>query len=181
MSVLTEKQLRYIFDSVRRLLTPKSNKGVSVKKHFILAIAANLLFSMSASATLLTLSATSQFPAVQSDFVINFDDVNNDGLLEFNEILSFSGVTQFLAPRTFDEVIGVANVAGFTTPSGPQQSIFGNWVFRIMSDNTVLEFSPSPEWTYAVAPTMSEVPLPAALPLFLAGLAGLGWARRRRA
>ena len=147
---------------------------------FSFAVLANFLFAMSASAALLTLTGTSQFPDIQSDFTIDFDDTNNDGLFEFDELITFSGVTQFLAPRTFDEVIGVANLPGFTTLSGPTSSAFGNWVFRIIADGTTLEFSPSPEWIYAITPTVSDVPLPAAFPIFFAGLASLRLLRRRK-
>jgi hypothetical protein len=141
---------------------------------------ASIALSTSASAALLTLSAVSQFPTIMSDFTIDFDDINGNSVLEYDEIISFSGVTQFLAPRTFDTVIGVADLPGIATLGGPNASIFGNWVFMISSDGTILEFSPAPEWEYSIAATVSDVPLPAAMPLFLAGIAGLRLARRKR-
>lgn len=58
---------------------------------------------------------------------------------------------------------------------------------------TVLALLPDPpgccKWDFFIdnihfnedlPPELSEVPLPAALPLFLAGMAGMGWASRRR-
>ncbi|MEZ5893999.1 MAG: VPLPA-CTERM sorting domain-containing protein [Parvularculaceae bacterium] len=67
----------------------------------------------------------------------------------------------------------------FTLSSGVGQTLVDQVVFRIFADNVtqIYELVIDTHFLYGKA---SEVPLPAALPLFAAGLAGLGFAGRRR-
>jgi hypothetical protein len=98
------------------------------------------------------------------------------------------GSTSSVGAFNFGPVSGLNSVDGATTTF--YSSAFG--VNLVLTNCTSCEFSsstwdpPSPDGltvTYTYTPAISATPLPAALPLFATGLAGLGftaWRRRRK-
>ena len=140
-----------------------------------LIIAALLLISpFAANADLMRLDATSINLGVVSDFYLLFDDTG-DGLLQWDEITSFSAVT--ITGNFWTEVIGVAAVPGISTYSvdpaaafdfGPD---FWSWGSQ---PSIAIQGSLYTQWTYAV----SDVAEPGILALLGIGLFGMGLARR---
>jgi hypothetical protein len=131
----------------------------------------------SARATTMTLEATSKLPTIVSDFSITFNDTGN-GLLDFSEITSFSGMTDFNIHVLWPEVFQLPSISGFVVGNSPISGCAPlEWCFGI---NTPGESNGVGLWTYS----LSATPLPAALPLFASGLGALGllgWRRKRKA
>lgn len=150
------------------------------KKSVLTAILAALpiIAFSNANAAVLTLSATPKSYSDAGAFTITFDDVNGDNLLEFDEIQTFSGIEALLGHdlHVFTEILTVGRVSGFAINSGASYP-YQNWVFS--NDEFGASSFGASQWTYEFVGA-SEVPLPAALPLFLAGFAGVAGAARRR-
>ena len=107
-----------------------------------------------------------------------FEDTG-DGLLQFGEIIGFSGVTcSPCGPNGFfDTVTTVPNIAGISTLSGNVTLFQPGWHFgRANGDDLYLFAS---HWDYAISGAV-EVPEPATLSLLGMGLLGLAIATRRR-
>ncbi|MEM6310167.1 MAG: VPLPA-CTERM sorting domain-containing protein [Pseudomonadota bacterium] len=146
-------------------------------KHTLYACAVTLICAAPAAASTLTFTATSQFPNQSSDFSIVFDDADKDGLLSFDEVVSFSGFTSLQSGNSYSELLRVSPVPALTDE--PQTFTSGgfainSWLFGEGSDRTTAQPS---SFTYAIA----TVPVPASALLLLAGLAGLAVAQRKRA
>jgi hypothetical protein len=125
----------------------------------------------------MTLEATSKFPAIVSDFSITFNDTGN-GLLDFSEITSFSGVTDLTISVLLPEVFQLPSISGFVVGNSPITNCSTDlWCFGINTPNASHGVG---QWSYS----LSATPLPAALPLFASGLGALGllgWRRKRKA
>ncbi len=147
-----------------------------------LIIAAFLLISpLVANADLIRVEATSLAPASYSDFTVVFDDTG-DGLLQWDEILSFSGVVWFGV--FMDYLSSTPDLAGISTFStdptlSPGLMAFCEaeplgWCIAQGSGVDVRAFTSN--WSYVV----TSVPEPGTLALLGIGLAGMGLARRRK-
>lgn len=137
-----------------------------------------------------TLTAT---PVVVNDFsgfTIEFADTGN-GLLDFGEITSFSGVTD--SGTFFGFVTHTVDLVGISVANQPRDngvSTLGapNWGFSVSDDGTWDDGFGNRRWTYTIElDTPAPIPLPAGLPLLLGGagvLAALrvrkSWSRGRR-
>ena len=153
-------------------------------KKLILRLAAiGILASpLTAAASLIEITATNtngQF----SDFSIVYQDGNADGLLQFGEILEFSGFSQNSSGWVWEEIVGVPDIAGISTASGYSN---GNDVYWWVTPSW-LNYRPNAwfgsRWTYSTAGgpgTGVAVPEPGTLGLIGLGLAGAAFARRRR-
>ncbi len=142
-------------------------------KSILLAIMANFMFFSAANAASLRITATSLDTNVLGDFVLEFDDLDNDGFISVNEITSFSGVNCAICGNVqLTQVTTVPLVAGLADGSG------NVWAF---TDGVTAEDMGQTDWSYVVA-SINDIPIPGAIPLFLAGIVGLGAAigRRRR-
>ena len=131
-----------------------------------------LAFTIPANAvTTHTLTATSNV-ARFGDFTIDFEDKDGDGLFSLDELVSFSGVL-YSNFRLFDTLTAVADAAGATDGGNGQR-----WgMFASGFDLTPTEDS----FNYSIQAVQPQaVPLPAALPLLLGGLAWIGFAARGR-
>lgn len=138
-----------------------------------LALLGNFLAISAADAGIIrVLDATAADPAnAANSFQVIFDDLDMNGLFSLNELVSAT------APA-FAGGLPLANVP----------TIDGISIFSGALADGVWSWGPGPfgypsvstsYFTYQLS-TPSEVPLPAALPLFLAGAAGIGAAVRRR-
>lgn len=117
------------------------------KKTWFNSLILGCLISASANvAQAAILTATSTFSFGRSFFTIEFDDVNNNGILDSNEISlplgqpDFSGVTSFLV--FYDNVNGVPDISEIT-----QGFSFPNWSFQETDSATGISTS---GWTYEI-------------------------------
>ncbi len=123
--------------------------------------------------------AYSTNPVAFGDFSLTFDDSDYDLMFSLDELTSFSGLSCSVCPTGFYDTISVVPLlATIADGSGTQ------WMFQIGAE-TVL-FGGGVNWTYYVGDEFIEpengfiIPLPAALPMFLLALAGLGFVARQR-
>ena len=123
-----------------------------------------------------TLTATSTDPTLFSDFSIDFSDNNNNSLLDILEISNLSGFTIGGFGISTSDLITLPSIANFTNGSGLQ------WVFNCPFGCGTI-FVETAVWSYNLQLDPSPVPIPAALPLFAAGLSAMGfmgWRRKRK-
>ena len=154
-----------------------------MKKSIVgLAAAAMLALPITAAASLIEITATNTGGEF-SGFSIVYQDSNADNLLQFGEILEFSGFTNLSTGWVWEEIVGVPDIAGISTASGYSN---GYDVYWWVTPSTV-SYRPNAwfasRWTYATAGgpgTGVAVPEPGTLGLVGLGLAGAAFARRRR-
>ncbi|MDJ0908599.1 MAG: PEP-CTERM sorting domain-containing protein [Woeseiaceae bacterium] len=146
-------------------------------------IAVLMLASANAKADLIEITATNDGIGLNgrfSSFTILFDDANGDGLLQFDEIVSFSGLEELIGlGRSWSELTGIPDIAGISTQSGHGDFLPGYWwwVPTIIGDHNRGWLAA--RWSYSSRP-VGSVPEPGTLALFGLGLAAIGLLRRRR-
>ena len=139
-----------------------------------LAVALVILgFSCAANAGLITLTATPT--NVLSGFSLTYNDSGN-GLFEFGELASFSGVT--FQGTLWETLIQVPAIAGISTAGGTCLLASSRWCFTRSGSADNLGVLPS-AWTYSEAETPTNVPEPSTAFLLGAGLIVLALRRRR--
>lgn len=135
------------------------------------AFALSVLVGGTASAA--TLTATGN-EGPQENFIITFTDTNRNRLFDISELESFSGPWTTVYPI----LLGVPAIAGISVAgelAGVIESAPGSWIFT----NPSVQFASTPNfWTYEIK-GLAAIPVPATLPLLLAGLGGLALLRRR--
>lgn len=162
-----------------------------------LLIAALILISpLTANADLIEITATAVVTGELSiqftDFSIIYDDASGDGLLQIEEIVSFSG-TEVFSPGfpalsiEFGSILTTAFVPEISSFSGLAAFSFSVWVFEV-SKFGEFPFLPvavgdpvgvdSGFWTYSES--IVSVPEPSTLALLSIGLFGFGLARRKK-
>jgi hypothetical protein len=133
-------------------------------------IAAGLLVSLgTANAATLRLDAVSLDPGI-NDFDVLFDDTG-DGLLQYEEIISSSGLGD-----DFPRLFGVPDLEGVSTIGGPCVDA-GAWCF-LNSEGDLSVSVTTDEFTYSISPV--AVDEPTMLSLFAIGLGVLLRRSRRR-
>lgn len=121
--------------------------------------------------TIYDFTATSLFPATDSNFSLLYHDLDADQKFSLNELISFSGVTSHFFGEFYDTISEVPiNSSASPLTDGTSE----NWVFT----NPASIFGSSPGvWSY----TQSAVPLPAGVLLLGSGLIPLAyWTRHRK-
>jgi hypothetical protein len=147
-----------------------------------LALAAALVVAGATAAPAATLTATATGANGNNpSFTIEFEDVNGNGLFDIDELTSFSGFT--LGPSTVARVLAVPEIGGIAVaglrPGARVGDISGLWYFDANPVDNQWNVGIRPNsWTYEIT-GLTPVPVPAALPLLLAGLGGLALLRRR--
>lgn len=145
---------------------------------------------LSTGAQAATISAMSLDESVTS-FTIGFSDTNANGLLDFEEIETFSGVSgnNFGNVPVFTQILGIPSIAQIAAPFFPTGSGFDPiswasldvWLFGGAGNPSAT--AATQKWSYQISgldDPVSVVPLPGGLPLLLAGLAALVTLRGRR-
>ena len=146
-------------------------------KSKVLTILTMLLLPFAANADLIRLDAESTSPSIYSDFFIIFDDTG-DGLLQWDEIVDFSGLIYLPVPLTLDFVERVPEISGISTRSW-DPSIYENPLNIWLISNSYGSWHasyPDDFFTYSLA----SVPEPGTLALLVIGLFGMSLARSRR-
>ena len=142
-----------------------------------------LLSPMAANADPILLTATSNvLPGVEG-FTVLFDDTG-DGLLQWDEIVSFSGIN-FAVFSYFDDLLfSIPTISGISSFSFDPAlaALFGSpadgaWVFAESANLLHYESCSITCFDYDLS---TPVPEPGTLALFGIGLAGIGLMRRRR-
>lgn len=120
-------------------------------------------FQIEATGAVTTSGPTGSIIISTSDWTVIFDDTSNDGLLQVDEIISFSGATVdvSVAAQTYvyDEIVGTPDLAGISAGSGgfnaccwwfngpviadPQD--LDGWFTTRWSEYTITEVSVTPE------------------------------------
>lgn len=163
-------------------------------KYKFLALAAAAAFSMASTSTsAATVTAVSTSPGA-TDFTITFTDDNANNLLDIDEITGFSGISLLSGGNpvvTGDIVLSIDTVAGISVggivPGATIAPLNNPWAFAdsggplgplqatIAITSSVHNYSIDLDDTGA-----TPVPLPAGLPLLLAGVGGLGLMAQRK-
>jgi uncharacterized protein (DUF697 family) len=138
-----------------------------------------LAVTIAGGASAATLTATSA-DGIAPSFTIGFTDSNNNNLFDLSELEAFSGFFLFVQA---DVVLAVPEIAGISVAGSVPGAILGPlagvWYFDGAGslDNTFDVGAAPGFWTYDIS--FATVPLPATLPLVVAGLGGLALSRRR--
>jgi hypothetical protein len=128
-----------------------------------------------ASAATYTLAAQSANPAAFGGFSLTFDDLDDDTLFSLNELLSFSGVEDFVEGRIYDLLFAVPDIAGLTDGGDP--------FWRFVETSTGFAFTASTTGFAYERTRLSPppaVPAPAAGLVLAGALAALALIRQRR-
>lgn len=131
-----------------------------------------ILAAAPAQAALFRIEAISGSP-VFSDFTIEFDDQDNDGLYSINETSFFSGLTRTVGSSVivFDQVLVFPTIDGISDAGSDlinvRESATGTGAGLPVS---IFAFSIAEAGDLPV----STVPLPAAVWLYLVGILGIG-------
>lgn len=146
-------------------------------KSMYLALLAVLLSPIAVNADPIRLDAASNIPGIP-DWYIIFDDTG-DGLLQWNEIVEFSGFV--LDTDIFEFVLRVPDIAGISTLSS--DPTFGTagpnaWFFRNPTSGGLALCEPGICWSETLS--LVAVPEPGTLALLSIGLFGMGLSRRRK-
>lgn len=137
------------------------------------AFALSLLVGGTASAATLIATEVDTTDRLNENFTITFTDTNNNRLFDIGELESFSGPLVSAYPT----LLGVPTFAGISVEGVlPGVTLApGSWIFAGPS----IVYSATPNfWTYEIR-GLAAIPVPATLPLLLAGLGGLALLRRR--
>lgn len=137
------------------------------------AFALSLLVGGTATAATLVATEVDTTDSLNENFTITFTDTNNNRLFDIGELESFSGFI-----NQYPTLLGVPAIAGISVAgelAGVLQPAPGSWTFGSPSG----QFASTPNfWTYEIK-GLAAIPVPATLPLLLAGLGGLALLRRR--
>ena len=141
-----------------------------------------LFFVSSASALLWDFEAKSASPSL-SDFSIVFDDTDNDGIVDINNVISFSGISLSSQPIVYESLVALrGTTADGLTLTATDPGFETRWHFYDADEwGADLFFTLSNTNTlYSYNAATSAVPEPATLILLGFGLFGLGGMGRKK-
>lgn len=141
-----------------------------------------LAFAALGAQPLLAATLTATTTGGNGSFTISYMDTNSNGLFDLSEMTKFSGFTDVFGAQDI-VLLAVPKIKGISKKGAVAGATLDNakfWNFET-AGNVDLKWDTSASkknWTYSINP--SQVPLPASLPLMLAGLGGLAMIARKR-
>ncbi|MEM1261940.1 MAG: PEP-CTERM sorting domain-containing protein [Pseudomonadota bacterium] len=147
-----------------------------------LIAAAALALPVTATASLIEITATN-INGEFSDFNIVYQDSNADGLLQYSEILEFSGFTRVSSGWTWEEIVGVPDIAGISSASGYSNDNDVYWWVTPSWYNHRPNAWYGTRWSYTTTGGPGNpvaVPEPGTLGLMGMALTAFAFTRRRR-
>lgn len=136
-----------------------------------------MIFSSTALADIWDFEATSSNSSIISDFIITFDDADDDNIVSISDIINFSGISD--SYFNYEELTALrSTVAGSLTLIATDVGFETRWAF-LNAEEGAYKYLTLSEGNTLLSYNASPVPVPAAVFLLGSGIIGLASFRNR--